>query len=348
LLASLVLCVCVACEQRAPAKAPRPASEAFALSRDTGSDTQAATAREVGSIQPTDESYERFAGSTFGLEQIERTLATSSFRELRPVGTTSVVFRASLDAPFRAALKLATFARPVGPASEVAAFRLSRCLGLTTVPPAVLRRLTASSIELALDPRFAERASQLMTRAALDPQQHVEAAAIFWIEGMRELPIATHQERQPVLQALLQGSLVTGDVQLMAAQFSDLAVFDLLLGNADRWSGGNTQGDATGQWLYIRDHDLAFPAHVTAEVEYRLSAQLMQVERFSRSLILRLRTLTPELLQQEWSKDPELSRRSNWLRDRVLPGVLERRQKVLAHVQSLIDRYGENAVLSFP
>jgi hypothetical protein len=165
---------------------------------------------------------------------------------------------------------------------------------------------------------------------------------------MRELPIAVQKEREPVLQALLQGAIVTGDMQLMAAQLSDLAVFDLLLGNADRWSGGNAQGDATGQWLYMRDHDLAFPARLSADVEYRLLAQLLQVERFSRSTVMHLRGLTPELLLQECGKDPGLGRRSAWLRERVVPGVMERRTKVLAHVEGLVEHYGEDAVLAFP
>jgi hypothetical protein len=310
-----------------------------------GSDTRAASPVHA---QRDEAAFERFAGSAFSVEQIVRTLAASALTDLRPVGSTSVVLRANLAAPFRAALKLATHERPLAPATEAAAYRLSRCLGLTTVPPAVLRRLPYRGFEQALDRRYMERWPELLPRLVIDPLSQVEGVAIFWIEGLRDLPIAAREARQPVLQALVQGSAVAPDQQLMAAQLSDLSVFDLLLGNGDRWSGGNVQGDAAGQWLYIRDHDLAFASHLRPEVEARLLSQLAQVERFSRGLIGRVRLLNELSFEREWAKDPLLASRGAWLKERVMPGVMQRRSKLLDHVQSLVRRHGEDAVLAFP
>jgi len=296
----------------------------------------------------TGDAFERFPGSTFSVEQIVRVLASSTFSELRPVGTTSVVLRASLDAPFRAALKLATQDLPMAPATEAAAYRLSRCLGLTTVPPAVLRRLPYRDIERAIDPRHIERWAELAPRVTVDSGSQVEGVAIFWVEGLRDLAIAAREDRQPVLQVLLQGSVVSAEQQLMAAQLSDLSVFDLLLGNGDRWSGGNVQGDVSGQWLYIRDHDHGFATHLRQDVEARLITQIAGVERFSRGLIARVRSLTAADFEREWTRDPLLAARSAWLRERVLPGVFARRAKLLDHVQGLVLRHGEDAVLAFP
>jgi hypothetical protein len=294
------------------------------------------------------EAFDRFPGSAFSVEQIVRVLAASTFTDLRPVGTTSIVLRANLDAPFRAALKLASQELPLAAATEAAAYRLSRCLGLTTVPPAVLRRLPARSLEQALDPKHRERWPELQPRVLVDNTEQVEGAAIFWIEGLRDLAMAGREDRQPVLQVLLQGSTVSADQQLMAAQLSDLSVFDLLLGNGDRWSGSNVQGDASGQWLYIRDHDHAFATHLRSDVEARLLTQISQVERFSRGLIARVRALTAESFEREWTKDPLLAARSEWLRQRVLPGVFARRAKLLDHIQGLVLKHGEEAVLAFP
>lgn len=310
-------------------------------------ETRAAPAPRVDEWH-TGEVYERFPGSAFSVEQIVRVLSSSTFADLRPVGTTSVVLRATLDAPFRAALKLASQELPMAPATEVAAYRLARCLGLSTVPPAVLRRLPYRDVERAIDPRFIERWADLSPRVTVAPGSQVEAAAIFWIEGMRALPIAAREDRQPVLQMLLQGSSVPTGQQLMAAQLSDLSVFDLLLGNGDRWSGGNVQGDAAGQWLYIRDHDHAFATHLQADVEHRLFAQIGRVERFSRGLIGRVRALSAQDFEREWRRDPLLAGRGGWLRERVLPGVFARRERLLEHVQGLILRHGEEAVLAFP
>lgn len=312
------------------------------------SDTRAASKLEPQADEPEGVGFERFAGSAFSVEQIVRVLASSALTDLRPVGSTSVVLRADLDAPFRAALKLATHERPLAPANEAAAYRLSRCLGLTTVPPAVLRRMPYRNLEQAVEPRFLERWAASSPRLIADAATQVEGAAIFWIEGLRDLPIAEREQREPVLHALLQGSPVAQDQQLMAAQLSDLSVFDLLLGNGDRWSGGNVQGDASGQWLYIRDHDLAFASHLRPDVEMRLFGQLAQVERFSRALIGRVRSLNAANFEREWAKDPLLAARSAWLKERVLPGIMQRRGKLLDHVQSLVVRHGEAAVLAFP
>ena len=311
------------------------------------SDARAAPAPRVDD-QPTGDAFERFPGSAFSVEQIVRVLGTSTFADLRPVGTSSVVLRASLDAPFRAALKLASHDLPMAPATEAAAYRLSRCLGLTTVPPAVLRRLPYRDVERAIDPRHIERWAELALRVTVDSGSQLEGAAIFWVEGLRDLSIAGREDRQPVLQVLLQGSVVAAEQQLMAAQLSDLSVFDLLLGNGDRWSGGNVQGDASGQWLYIRDHDHAFATHLRSDVEARLITQIGQVQRFSRGLIARVRALTAADFEREWTKDPLLATRGAWLRERVLPGVFARRAKLLDHVQGLVLRHGEEAVLSFP
>ncbi|HTU57919.1 MAG TPA: hypothetical protein VMF89_05790, partial [Polyangiales bacterium] len=143
----------------------------------------------------TGAAFDRFPGSAFSVEQIVRVLAASAFTELRPVGTTSVVLRANLDAPFRAALKLASHDLPMAPATEAAAYRLARCLGLTTVPPVVLRRLPYRSIEHAIDPRYIDRWGELAPRVAVDSGSQLEAAAIFWIEGLRDLPIAGREDR---------------------------------------------------------------------------------------------------------------------------------------------------------
>jgi len=341
---ALALGLC-ACERNADSVVSAAAVVPPPLPEATVSDAQAVTAQQSPSL---DAQFERFAGSAFEVAEIAAALGRSPLSELRPVGTTSVVFRADLDAPFRAAVKLSTYDRPLGPAAEAAAYRLARCLGLTTVPPVVLRRVAEQDLERALDQRFAERWQQLSPHILFDPQRTAEAAVTFWIEGMRELPVATRQGREPVLQALVQGAAPEPQLQLMAAQLSDLIVFDVVIGNGDRWSGGNVQGDATGQWLYIRDHDLAFASRLRPEVETRLLKQLYRVERFSRGLIGRLRTLSAERFEQEWQRDPQLGRRAQWLRERVAPGVLERRTAVLRHVQDLVGRHGEQAVLAFP
>jgi hypothetical protein len=123
--------------------------------------------------------------------------------------------------------------------------------------------------------------------------------------------------------------------------------FDYLIGNPDRFSGGNIKGDPQGRFLFFRDHDLAFPRKLSEGVHRRIANRMLWAERFSRGFFHNLRRLTRERFQDELKRDP-LSDKGPLLDDRQLAGLFDRREALLSHITSLIQLYGTDRVLTFP
>jgi hypothetical protein len=73
---------------------------------------------------------------------------------------------------------------------------------------------------------------------------------------------------------------------------------------------------------------------------------LHSVQRFSRSLVARLRSLSEEELRLALARDHEPF--EFLLSEREIAGVLYRREQALAYVDELIAAHGEAAVLVFP
>jgi hypothetical protein len=288
-----------------------------------------------------------FPGTSLNPEQILSALSQSELRALRPVGSTSTVFRAQLDAPFRAAFKAATQQRPLGAVAEVAAYRLARCLGLDNVPPAVLRRVPTRTLRQELEAEFAQQWPSIAPRLLVSRDGHVEGAAIYWIEGLRGLDLVNPEWRASAQRVLRLSEPLSDPPPPLASGLSSMQAFDYLIGNWDRWSGSNVKGDATGQILYVRDQDAAFAGRLREGLQRRLLEPVLASERFSRRFVERLRMLTRSSYERELAADALFAERHR-LEERSLAGVFERRAALLSHVTALIAAHGEDRVLAFP
>lgn len=295
---------------------------------------------------------ELLAGTFMLQEDILRGLERTRLRRVRPVGSTSTVFRSELDVGFRAAFKVATSQRPAAALNEVAAYRLARCLGLSNVPPALLRRVNKATLHHALEPGFAARWSELEPRMLADRAGFVEGALIFWIDELRELGLDSPLELTRMLESLQIDGELPPERAPLAQQVSTLLAFDWLIGNWDRWSGGNLRGDASGKVLYMRDNDAAFAARLNEPLQRRLLEPMQQTQRYSRAFVKALRGLTREGLQRELERDPEYAARLPTHRPLLDPQAVDRlfdrRDALLSHLAALIDEFGEERVLSFP
>jgi hypothetical protein len=293
---------------------------------------------------------EAFPGTRMRPPQLLRELRTAPMLSFRPVGSTSTVFRTLLKGlSFRAAFKAATFLRPFGAVAEVAAYRLSRCLGMINVPPAVLRRASTLQLQFGLEAGSPLQWVDIAPRLRTDPNGQVEGAAILWIDGLRELELSTAAGRDQLLATLNQSQPLPDPPPPMAAQLSELLAFDYLIGNWDRWSGSNVKGDADGQYLIVRDHDAAFAGLITETVQRRMLDLLVRNERFSRSFVQRLRALSRASFDRELGQDTSLAMRPHrGFSTQGMDGLFDRRGTLLSHVQALIEEYGEGKVLVFP
>ena len=293
---------------------------------------------------------EAFPGTRLRPPQLLRELRTAPMLSFRPVGSTSTVFRTVLKGVgFRAAFKASTYLRPFGAVAEVAAYRLSRCLGMINVPPAVLRRASVLSLQFGLEPGSPIDWVDIAPRLNADPNGQVEGAAILWVDGLREVEVSTPARRDQLLQVLSQSQPLPEPLPPLAAQLSELLAFDYLIGNWDRWSGSNVKGDAGGESLIIRDHDIAFAGLITESLQRRMLDLLLKDERFSRSFVQRLRALSRASFERELGQDTSLAMRPHrGFSSQAMDGLFDRRGALLSHVQALIEEYGEDKVLVFP
>jgi hypothetical protein len=248
--------------------------------------------------------------------------------------------------------------------SEVAAYYLDRELGLGRVPPTTGRRFNWSALKKAAGGD--DRVSEL--RIAADGT--IKGAFIWWIPHplkrlrmgrkwerwvrvQRTLPITPYQRpvdyradlnRRPGIREATDPSRSLArepDTEERPAELSDLILFDYLTQNVDRWGGGftNVRTRGPGGPLIYLDNGAGFWLG-----EQRLGlmeARLKALQRFRRSTIEAIRALDVGALEKRMQADPL----SPVLNEKQLDGLRQRRQAVLDHVDRLIARFGEAAVL---
>lgn len=288
-----------------------------------------------------------FVGMQVSQDEVLNKLQRAEPLAFWPVGSTSTVFRTRLRAPFLAAFKSATQERPRGPAAEVAAYRLGRCLGLRNIPPAVSRWFPEETLRtLYRRPSDKPRWGSVSKRLKRSPGGAVRGVMIYWVPDLTDLGLDQRAGVARWAPWLKQGSPAPEEPAL-AAHISTMLVFDYLIGNFDRFSGSNAQGRPDRSTLYLRDHDVAFPARMREPLHRRVLDRMLRAERFSRSFYRQLTVLDRVRFEAELGQDPA-AREGPLLSKRRIDGVFERLQTVTSHIASLVALYGESAVLPFP
>lgn len=281
-----------------------------------------------------------FAAGEVSETAILAALARSHPERFRPIGTTSITFQVDLSGPIEAAFKPETRVHPRGWLNEVAAYRVARALGLDDVPPALLRPIERGQIRRRLDPE-SPIADEDLDGDLTVAGNMVRGAFIYWVPGLLRSDLDTPNGIERWSAWLSQASSVPDDQRAIARDLSNVVVFDYLIGNRDRWSGGNVR--PVGERLVIRDHNLAFPVTLGEGPHRRVLSFLVRAQRFSRTTIRRLVALDERALREAVEdSDPE-----SLLDDRQIAGVLQRRAAILSYVGALIEDHGEAAILAF-
>jgi hypothetical protein len=287
-----------ACEPaRASSSAePRPAVAPAAAPAATAVQAEAPTQRPgADPVAPA----LRFVGTSYDQEVLIDRLRHGEPTSFKPVGSTSTVFHVRLKGTVDAAFKATTGNRPHGPASEVAAYRLARCLQLDNVPPAVSRELPAATIHALLDPRFERIWPTILERMGVSEDGVVRGAAIYWIPALSDVGVDRQAGLNRAHEWLRTGGDLPDERRGLAASLSTMIAFDYLIGNFDRWSGDNVLGNREATFVYVRDHDQAFPVGMGERLHRRVLDDLLLVERFSRRFDTQLRRFTRASFERE-------------------------------------------------
>ncbi len=240
--------------------------------------------------------------------------------------------------------------------SEPAAYHLDRELGLGRVPPAVGRRISWAVLEpyAAEDPRLEEIVIRKGT---------VRGSLVYWIPEdlapaslpedwlgwlridpqMSASPFQSPGEYRSGERRLAEPSLLDPPAPSFAdrpAELSDMILFDYLIGNLDRWGGGNVNVltlVSSSRLVYL---DNANGFELRRKPSKLLEARLSAVQRFRKKTITAIKALDVKRLQARMASDPL----APLLSEAQLAALEQRRQRVLAHVAQVEKQYGARAL----
>jgi hypothetical protein len=258
------------------------------------------------------------------------TLQHETIKEARVISARSLSLKLRLAADTWAAWKpmLRKYRRAL---NEVAAYRLSRFLGVCEVPQTVVRSFPLNELLSFVTPKDPLFAAALSRDALRNETGAATGAAIAWIEDIDPKGLEERGHRSFLSQLLHrtgQGS-ASGDEASLAAQYSRMLVFDHVFGNWDRFSGGNLFLSRDGKRLVPIDHNNSL-APWSARQNKRMQGQLESLSLFDRTQIETLRTMTLEKIATIIGNDLGLGNDTFLL-------VLERSRQVLDRISRLLD-----------
>jgi hypothetical protein len=285
----------------------------------------------------------RFVGTDVEQDALLEVISSADSRSFKPVGHSSVVLRMRTVARVTAALKVRSREIQHGYRYEIAAYRISRLLGLDNVPPAVYRRATWKEIRQRFHQDMLGRRGSIQRSVLWDEDGSAPGAAIYWIRGMRSIGLENKERWQSWLR---DGDIPEGHAEL-ARDLSTMVVFDFLIGNWDRFSGGNLPTDATMQRAFLRDNDRSFSTPLLERRYEKLLDGLTRTERFSKDMVRHLAGLDKASIGAELARDPSQDAEP-LLSDAQIADVLDRRATILSYIAALIEERGERDVLFFP
>lgn len=182
-------------------------------------------------------------------------MASAEIAELTPnKGGSSVSMRVKFADGKKAALKPEQTGRPTDPRSEIAGYHLDRLLGFGRTAAVVGRRFDMGQIRAALvaskaEPAFLDRLDKLVVKDG-----HVDAALIAW----HTAPLVEEETAPAWIAPLETREAVSKEAVPKLAEWSDLVVFDFLVDNPDRYSGGNILRLDKGGPIVFLDQGAAF------------------------------------------------------------------------------------------
>ncbi len=126
-----------------------------------------------------------------------------------------------------------------------------------------------------------------------------------------------------------------------------MVVFDFVIGNWDRFSGGNLPTDGARQRAFLRDNDRSFSTPLLPRRYDKLLDGLTRTKRFSKAMVERLASLDAAAIERELARDPSHAT-DPLLTDEQIADLLSRSATAISYIAALIEAGSEDEVLFFP
>jgi hypothetical protein len=262
----------------------------------------------------------------------EATIVRAEFNK----GGSTIGFRLDLNGGMRVLFRPEQINPQTEPRKEIAAYRLARLLGVKAVPPATFKRVHRDELLGRLAPDAACLLPRIHAECRFDADGYTQGAASAWVPVVVDSRLDTAPGIARWAEWLSAAGALEETQRSLAAQLSSLLLFDVVIDNQDRFTGGNLLVSPDDQILYWMDNGFSFAADPQGHARAR--AFLRRCSRFSRTFVHALRELGAEALRS--ATDDLLSADEQ-------SAVLARRDLALQHVDGAIAKHGESAVMCF-
>lgn len=309
---------------------------------------QGSLAGETDPLSPPSPKVVRESAGTFmGLEDdvlIARMRSQPIVRMKFNRGGSSLSFRVDFADGSRAAFKPAQTNLQTVPRREVAAYRINRLLGLNAVPPATPRMVSREEMFSHLHPETMAMLPRIRTETIFDPRGDTAGVMMYWVPVIKDAGLDTPEGVAQSTRWLTQGQTIPDPKHGLAAQLADLLVFDFLISNPDRYSGGNMLTNEDGSRLLFMDNTMSF--FIEPQGNEKTRTALARAQRFSRRLVQALDRISEEtltrVLAQASEGDYEI------LTKPEIRAVVARRDYIQKYIDGLVATYGASEVFYFP
>ncbi|HUJ57062.1 MAG TPA: hypothetical protein VLX92_01150 [Kofleriaceae bacterium] len=266
-------------------------------------------------------------------------------------GGTSLSLRVEFANGARAAFKPQQIHPQSDPRKEIAAYRIDRLLGIGHVAPAMPIALPLDQVIAASDESARAYTVGRINDEAITHDGIVRGELSWWIPEIRDVTFGPYRVDETAgidlwTSYLQHDAKIPNELEPMLAQLATCVVFDVLIDNADRWTGNNTKGSVDRKTLYFMDNTLSF-SQFTLGHETNLTP-LYKIEVFPRGLIRRLRGLTAEAVTAALDLGDDPAKMAPLLEPGEVRALIARRDHLLRYIDALIAQYGEAAVLALP
>lgn len=263
-------------------------------------------------------------------------------------GGSSVSLRLDFTGGGRAAFKPEQTNLQSVPRREIAAYRMSRLLGLESVAPAVGGRFKLQDLLDKLDAGSRDMATRIATEVVVDADGTALGSLSWWIPVIVDAQIEGVRIDAPEGVAAWRNHLLAGAPEPYSArhllpQISNMVVFDFLINNPDRFSGSNAKASPDGRTLFFMDNTLSFGA---GEGAIKVRSYLEKSQKFSRALARRVRELDEDAVREAMTRDTEPYDRL--LSDGEIAAMMNRRDQLVAFWDALSAEQGAAQVFVYP